>query len=180
LGKQGTDRHQAKPYDEAEEGKGLRSKAREHGKLDDRGKDQAQNGAHREEQGGAIGLIGARPEQQNDDRGEGDGSAATRPRRHDPEQRNAPDHDECAPAIDQGGQPIRHPDLYAATAPNRSCRIGDKQGQPVQRVSDATQRLCRLIGEELQRRRADREGRQSPHHCLAVLAQNNRVAHPAM
>ena len=50
----------------------------------------------------------------------------------------------------------------------------------LQRISDATQCLCCLIGEQLQRRRVDREGRQSPHRCLAVLAQSNRVAHPAM
>ena len=88
----------------------------------------------------AVGLLGARREQDHDDRGEGNRVGAIRPCGDDPEQLGDADHDESAPGIDQRRQPVG--DAQAATAAARSA---GRPGSATSRASASAHAQCRPV-----------------------------------
>ena len=176
-GHQSAGGYQDKANRDAESGKGLR--VRQHCECDNRCDSGGEDGAHRETHRCSVGLVGSRREQDDADRGKGDGPRAVRPFGNDPEELGGTDHDERAPRVDERREPIGHAKADDAAARNRSSGIGNKQRQPVERVRDAGQHFRRLIGEQPQRRRVRRKGDQPAYRLLANPAQPDGVGYPA-
>ena len=125
--------NQDKAEREAETGEGFQPG--QHRECDDRRENGCQAGADHEAHCCSVGLVGARREQDDPDRGKGDRRRAARPCGDDPEQLGRTDHDKGAPCVDQGRKPVGYAEAAAAaTATDRSGRIGDQQGQPVERA----------------------------------------------
>ena len=177
LGAQRPDRNQIEPKRDREAREGRQP--RQHRKRDDGRQDRREDRAHHEIPGHGIGLVGARREQQDPDRGEGDGQRAVWPCRHDPEQLGDADRHQGAPGIDPGRQPVGHAQPDAAMPLERAAPAGDQQGQPLQRLRRARHCPSALVGEQPQRRRAGGQGDQRPRRRLADPLQTGGVGHPA-
>ena len=176
---QSTDGYQANPNDEAEGGKGLGARPRQHRKRNRRRKNDVEKGSQKEGYPGGISLIGSRREQDDDDRSKANRRGAARPFGGDPEQRNGADCGESAPGIDESGQPVGHTKTQAAAARERTRRIGDEQRQAIERIHRAGQHIRRLVGEHPQRRGLYRPGDQLLDRCRADVVQTDRIGGPA-
>ena len=147
------------------------TKPGQHGKGNDRCKDGGNAGADHETHSRSVSLIGARREQNDNDRGKGHGIGAVRPCGHDPEQCNGDDGDKRAACIDQSRKPIGHAEPDPATAYDRSSGIGDKQSQPVEDMRNAGQHLSGLVRQQTQRWHA---GGQSDQPARTAASQTRR------
>ena len=83
-----------------------------------------------------------------------------------------------APTPEVQGQ---EPSSWTGPAPRRTRagRISGKQRQAIEHMRHAVQELGRLVEKQPPRRRAGRQGDETPHRCLTGLAPTDGILHPA-
>ena len=142
LGHQRAGRHQTRPMARLKAAKlvTLGSTANATIAASNGGGAYADHEAHRR----GVGLVGARREQDDADRGKGDGQRAVRPCGHDPEELDGTDRDEGARRIDESGKPIGHTEPDGREAQRMAGQ--DRPARPAHRAPAAGRAAPRPSG----------------------------------